>query len=158
MQNLPIELWNNRSASSNKSLCLLQKPSTQHTRDAFSRTQTQHGMQREWHVSSLPWHLLISCLPTAAVRFSRALGISTSDYIFHIRIGLQLVVPAVAIAFDIFVVTMTLKKCTHHFLEMRKVRQFSLTQLLLRDGVFSGHSSNADKLSLTCPKVSCTFC
>ncbi|EIM83171.1 uncharacterized protein STEHIDRAFT_113355 [Stereum hirsutum FP-91666 SS1] len=46
---------------------------------------------------------------------------------------LQLVVPAVAIAFDIFIVTLTLMKCVRHFLEMRTVGQFSLTRLLLRD-------------------------
>lgn len=43
-------------------------------------------------------------------------------------------VPAVAIAFDLFVVIVTLMKCVRQFLEMRKVGQFSLTRLLLRDG------------------------
>lgn len=55
-------------------------------------------------------------------------------HIYVLVLGLQLMVPAVAIAFDLFVVIVTLMKCVRQYLEMRNVGQFSLTRLLLRDG------------------------
>ena len=49
-------------------------------------------------------------------------------------LGLQIVAPAVAFAWDLYIMVQTLRKCTRHTYDMRQIGRPSHTQLLLRDG------------------------
>ena len=56
-------------------------------------------------------------------------------YIFNLPIfSAQLAIPFLNLAFDVFIFGLTLRKTFHHAIEMNRLGQSTITQVILRDG------------------------
>ncbi|KAH7870605.1 uncharacterized protein C8R40DRAFT_1019728, partial [Lentinula edodes] len=108
----------------------------------YSKNKVIFGIASAFIISRLILDIWVSLIITGPARISGlylistvlTIGVSTIESPFQYISRFQLAIPLLALGYDIFIFVSTAVKTVKHSVEMQRLNQSSITQIIIRDG------------------------